>query len=184
MGFLIEGEQIVMKIHPSRILRARYYALAIILIVFPFLYNFFRVRLPVPEFYVLYLPIILGIILIIMAEISIRRNSSCITNYRVLSNKGILKRNSDSCTYDKMVNVKVTQSIPQRIMRIGTVNITTMQRSELSLNSVSNPSKIERTIYNMIEKTKSARPEPAQPQYTPAQDAYTPPSGTDRKGKF
>jgi hypothetical protein len=164
--FMIEGEQVVMKVHQSRIIHFKYYLLAIVLIIAPFAINFFNVKLPIPAAYANYLyiiPVFIAVIIIIVFEISIRRSSSYITNYRVINSRGILKKTYDSCTYDKMVNVRVIQSLPQRILRIGTIDITTFQRSEIILTSIPNPYKIERTIYNLIEKIKVPGAGPQQP---------------------
>jgi uncharacterized membrane protein YdbT with pleckstrin-like domain len=166
---MIEGEQVVMKIHQSRIIYFKYYFLALILIAAPFVLGFLKINLPIPAAYVNYIyiaPITTAALIIIIFEISIRRNNSYITNYRVINSRGILKKTYDSCTFDKMVNVRVIQSFPQRILRIGTIDITTFQRSEIILSSIPNPYKIERTIYNLIEKVKVpgyAAQQPVQP---------------------
>jgi uncharacterized membrane protein YdbT with pleckstrin-like domain len=157
MSFLIEGEQITMKIHTSRITHFKFYLISVLMVFIPISIALLNVKLPIPSAfanYVYFGPVAFAVVLLAILEMSVRRSTSYITNYRVISTKGILKRTYDSCNYDKMVNVRVVQSFPQRILRIGTVDITTFQRSEIMLEHVSNPTKIEKAIYNMIEKNR------------------------------
>ncbi len=187
MGFLIEGEQIVLNTHSSRIVYFRYYLMAFLLICVPFVYNFLKFTLPVAGIYVIAVPVALAILIVAIMEMAVRRSNYFITNYRVISRKGVFKRNIDSCTYDKMVNVKLIQTLPQRLLRIGTVDITTFQRSEILLESVPNPSRIEREIYKLIENIKTPAAQPAQEPQPPAatqpqqpppqQQPYSPPPG-------
>jgi len=175
MGFLIEGEQIVMKVHPSRVVYSRHYLIAALLVSLPFVYNFLKFRLPVADIYVVAVPVALAILIVAAMEISVRRSNYLITNYRVISRKGVFKRNIDSCTYDKMVNVKIIQTFPQRLLRIGTIDITTFQRSEIMLPSVPNPSRIEREIYKLIENIKTPATQHALPTQEPQPAAATQP---------
>jgi uncharacterized membrane protein YdbT with pleckstrin-like domain len=159
MTFLIEGEKIIKRFSQSRLVQIKFYLAAIVLFLVPLIYTFYfsKVKLPVPEIYVIALPVVIGIILILMAELKIRLGSYYITNYRIISVKGSFKKTMDSCTYDKIVNVKTVQSFMQRLLGMGTIDITTYQRTEILLNSISNPTAIEKLIYSAMEKQSGQR---------------------------
>jgi uncharacterized membrane protein YdbT with pleckstrin-like domain len=171
MSFMIDGEQVVMGVHSSRFTHFKMYLIAAIMLAVPLALIFYSVKLPIPAAYtsyVTFVPIALAILLVILTEVSVRRSSSYITNYRVMTSKGIFKKTYESCTYDKIANIRVIQSFPQRLLRIGSIDISTVQKSEIMLSSIPNPSKVERAIYNIMEKSKnpqtSQRPSPGPPQ--------------------
>jgi uncharacterized membrane protein YdbT with pleckstrin-like domain len=159
MTFLIEGEKIIKRFSQSRFVQIKLYLAAIVLFLVPLLYGlyFSNVKLPMPEAYVIAVPVAIGIILILIAETKKRLGSYYITNYRVISIRGSFKKTMDSCTYDKIVNVKTMQSLMQRLLGMGTIDITTYQRTEILLNSISNPTEIEKLIYSAMEKQGSQR---------------------------
>lgn len=170
MSFMIEGEQVVMSVHSSRFTHFKMYLIAALMVAAPLALLYFNVKLPIPTTYSSYvtiIPIALAILLIVLTEVSVRRNSSYITNYRVMTSKGIFKKTYESCTYDKIANLRVIQSFPQRILRIGSIDISTVQKSEIMLSSIPNPSKVERAIYNTMEKSKNPypvqKPAPSEP---------------------
>jgi DNA mismatch repair ATPase MutL len=178
MTFLIEGEKVIKRFSQSRITKVKLYLAAAVLFLIPVIYflYFSKVKLPFPDIYVIAPPAAIGFILILMAELETRLGSYYITNHRVISIRGAMKKTMDSCTYDKMVNVKVVQTFLQRILGLGTIDITTYQKTEIFLNSVSNPTKIEKLIYSAMEQQsqrqsgqqRAAEARPAQqPQYQP-----------------
>jgi membrane protein YdbS with pleckstrin-like domain len=190
MKFLIEGERLIKRFSQSRMVQYKLYFGAVILFLVPVFYNYYKVQLPVPDLYVMIAPAAIGIILILMAELKTRLGNYYITNYRIVSSRGALKKTIDSCTYDKIVNVKVMQSFVQRIFGMGTIDITTYQRTEILLSSISNPSEIERLIYGAMEKLAGQQPskperqgtqQPSQqqspPQQPPSPPPYQPPPG-------
>lgn len=159
-----------MSVHSSRVTHFKMYLIVALMVAAPLALIFYNVKLPIPATYASYVtivPIALAILLVILTEVSVRRSSSYITNYRVMTSKGIFKKTYESCTYDKIANLRVIQSFPQRILRIGSIDISTVQKSEIMLSSIPNPSKVERAIYNIMEKSKnpqpSQRPSPPEP---------------------
>lgn len=165
MSFLIEGEKIIKRFGQSRFVNIKYYILGAILICIPIIYNlyFSKMKLPFDVFYLNFIPPVIGLILILIAEIKKRLGNYYITNFRIISIKGSFKKTMDSCTYDKIVNVKIMQTFLQRILNMGTIDITTFQRTEILLESISNPTQIEKLIYDQMEKQK------IQETYRPAQ---------------
>ena len=177
MSFMIEGEQVVMSVHSSRFTHFKMYLIAVILMAAPLALLYFNVKLPIPTAYTSYVtivPIALAILLVVLTEVSVRRSRSYITNYRVMTSKGIFKKTYESCTYDKIANLRVMQSFPQRILRIGSIDISTVQKSEIMLSSIPNPSKIERAIYNIMEKSKNPQPSQRPPPPGPPQPMLPP----------
>lgn len=176
MTFLIEGEKVIKRFSQSRITQIKLYLATAVLFLIPVVYivYFSKVKLPVPDIYVIAIPAAIGFVLILMAELKTRLGSYYITNHRVISIRGAMKKTMDSCTYDKMVNVKVVQTFLQRILGMGTIDITTYQKTEILLNSISNPTQIEKLIYSAMEKQSGqqraaeGRVPPQQPQYQPA----------------
>jgi len=187
MKFLIEGERLIKRFSQSRMVQYKLYFGAVIFFLIPVFYNYYNVKLPIPDLYVMIAPAAIGIILILMAELKTRLGNYYITNYRIVSVKGALKKTIDSCTYDKIVNVKVVQTFVQRIFGMGTIDITTYQRTEILLSSISNPSEIERLIYSAMEKlagqqpsrpgAQQPSPQQSPPQQPPSPPPYQPPPG-------
>jgi hypothetical protein len=172
MTFLIEGEHVIKRFGHSRIVQIKLYLAALVLFLIPAVYflYFSSVALPFDSSYLLVAGVI-GAIVALIAEMKTRLGSYYITNYRVVSIRGAMKKTTDSCTYDKIASVNIEQTFPQRILRMGTVNITTNQRAVILLESVSNPTKIERLIYNAMKKQtgeRQAEEKPSeQPPYEP-----------------
>jgi uncharacterized membrane protein YdbT with pleckstrin-like domain len=171
MSFLIEGEKIIKRFGQSRFVNIKFYIAGIVLLIFPVIYYlyFTKVKLPIPEIYVVAIPPIIGCILILMAEIKKMLGSYYITNYRVVSIKGSFKKTMDSCTYDKIVNVKVMQTFLQRLLNMGTIDITTFQRTEILLESIANPNEIEKLIYKQMEAQKEEALKKGEAQFSPQQ---------------
>lgn len=159
MGILSAGEEVYFKTHKSRLTRIHWYLLSVALLVIAGLvgFNFFGLD---PLFPVLYLSLALvvaGLVLIIYSEVKIQYYKYYVTNHRVIKQTGILKKIVDSCTYDKMVNVKLSQSLMGRLLKIGSVDIITFQKTEILLGSVFRPEKLVKKIYEMIEKVEGGR---------------------------
>jgi len=180
MKFLIEGERLIKRFSQSRMVQYKLYFGAVIFFLMPVFYNYYNVKLPIPDLYVMIAPAAIGIILILMAELKTRLGNYYITNYRIVSARGALKKTIDSCTYDKIVNVKTMQSFVQRIFGMGTIDITTYQRTEILLSSISNPGEVERLIYGAMEKLAGQQPsrpgaQQPSPQQSPPQQPPSPP---------
>lgn len=178
MKFLIEGENVIKKFSQSRLVHFKFYILAIIIFSIPVLQNIFKIKIPAPEIYTIIVPVAIGLMLILIIEIKVRMGSYYITNYRVISIRGFLRKTIDSCTYDKIVNVKVMQTLQQRILGIGNIDITTFQRTEILFDSIGNPTKIERLIYSAMEKQAGQQPGAEKKPPSPLTDRQTaqPPS--------
>jgi uncharacterized membrane protein YdbT with pleckstrin-like domain len=161
MTFLIEGEKIIKRFGQSRIVHTKHYVAAIALFLVPFLYPMYLgfLRLPVSDIQIAAVAVGTGILLVAVAELRRAFGSYYITNYRVVSVRGLLKKTMDSCTYDKIVNVKTVQSLFQRMFGMGTIDITTYQKTEILLNSIGNPTGIEKMIYSAMEGQQAHRQE-------------------------
>jgi uncharacterized membrane protein YdbT with pleckstrin-like domain len=170
MSFLIEGEKVIKRFSQSRMVHIKLYLAAVALFLFPVVYTLYfstMIRLPISEAYLASAAVASGLALIFIAEIQRRFGCYYITNYRVISIKGTLKKTMDSCTYDKIVNVKIVQSLLQRIIGTGTIDITTYQKTEILLSSIGNPTGIEKMIYSAMEKPKERAAAPVEPARQP-----------------
>ncbi len=127
---LVDNESVLEKLHPSR---------------WGFFWNYF--------FGVLTLPIIVGLILIIFAEIKIRCTSYYVTNLRVIYEYKFISRNISSTSYNKIQDIHFSQNILQRLTGIGTLEINTAgsEEREIVFYSIRNPLDIQSKIQGNIK---------------------------------
>lgn|SRR3989344_3280130 len=95
-----------------------------------------------------------GIIIIILAELVRRGNTYYITDKRVIHEFTFLSRKISSCTYDKIQDIHLTQSLVERIVGVGTVHINTAGTHfiEIRFRGVKEPVSIKRMIEEKIMK--------------------------------
>ena len=75
-----------------------------------------------------------------------------ITNLRIIVRRGLLRTQMDSVTNKMIVNVKGLQTMPQKLLGIGKVEITTSKGDkEIELRDITGYKDVENLIYKLME---------------------------------
>ncbi|MFH1585854.1 MAG: PH domain-containing protein [archaeon] len=95
----------------------------------------------------LYLAII-GIPLIIIAELVRRGHRFYITNQRIISHYQFLSKRTSSTSYEKIQDIHVTQNLIERMFKIGQVHVNTAGSNgiEMVFKGVKNPRHVKSLI--------------------------------------
>ncbi|MGZ7043880.1 MAG: PH domain-containing protein [Methanobacterium sp.] len=117
-----------------------------------FIINYVQVPLVYAVVVILQLVILVLIIWIIWDMLSWRNTSYIITNTRVISKKGILRKNKSFIHFDKIQDIRVSQSITERIIRSGDIEIYSGHDfTTMKLYDVPNPAEVENLLNRAIE---------------------------------
>ena len=187
---LASGEKVYKKTSPSRrsTLCIKFYLLAVI-----FLFLGVSVLLGLISTPVLVLGgrnifydagfamIALSFLFIVYGEIKRKyRGTYIITNLRLIVKRGFIKTHVDSVTNKMIVNVKASQSLWQKLLGIGDVDITTSRGDkEIELSDIAGAKDVENLIYKLMETRGAEAPWEAQaPAAAPPQQ---PPEGGEEK---
>jgi uncharacterized membrane protein YdbT with pleckstrin-like domain len=83
-----------------------------------------------------------------------------ITSRRLTINTGLLKRDMHETRLERVQNVNCSQSLPERFLRIGTVDFDTAAGAEydFKFTGVSDPKEIVRTVDRAIHELQAAPP--------------------------
>lgn len=202
MDFLTTGETVHQKLRTSR--RSprvlKFYALGVLVLVLAV--SIFLGFIPVPT------TIIGGVDVVFWLEISLLVISAfcslygemkrkmtgeyIITNLRIIVKSGLFRTKIDSVTNKMIVNVRGMQTILQKILNIGDVDITTSQSSrEIELIDINGFKDVENLIYKLLESRNSKSHVPIQKpvdekQPVPAQQQVNtnpPPEPTDNQNQ-
>jgi uncharacterized membrane protein YdbT with pleckstrin-like domain len=117
-----------------------------------YIINYVRMPLVEAVTIILLLFILVLFLWIIWDLLSWRYTSYTITNTRVISKRGILRKNKSFIHFDKIQDIRVSQSITERIIASGDIEIysghdfTTMR-----LYDVPSPGKVENLLNRAIE---------------------------------
>ena len=75
-----------------------------------------------------------------------------LTNYRVILEKGVIRKNKSYMHYDKIQDVNVSQGIIERLASSGDISIFGgHEHTRIVLNDIPDPTKVENMINQMIE---------------------------------
>lgn len=100
------------------------------------------------------LPVALSLILIFYSEIDRLRQKYYLTNHRAITEEGILSKNWEHASYNRITDVKFSQNFTERFFGVGDLMISTAgsDEFELELEGVPDPAKFERFIAKKIEE--------------------------------
>ncbi|MEK6835945.1 MAG: PH domain-containing protein [Nanoarchaeota archaeon] len=146
---MLSEEKLPIKIKQTRRAYFFRYIIVIVLIVFAFLGIFSNVLFEISK--VIYLSTgILGFILLIWLEINLLINSIVIDENKVTSSYGVIKVKKTSVYYHQITDIKITQSLRQRLLNYGAIHINTPGHEgyEIVFDKISNP----HAIRDFIEK--------------------------------
>jgi uncharacterized membrane protein YdbT with pleckstrin-like domain len=117
-----------------------------------FIINYIQIPLVEAVTLILLLFILVLFLWIIWDLLSWKYTSYIITNTRVISKKGILRKNKSFIHFDKIQDIKVSQSITERIIASGDIEIYSGHDfTTMLLYDVPNPSKVENLLNRAIE---------------------------------
>ena len=103
---LYAGEKVIRRFHPSPWSYWAWYLLAIFCVL-------------------LILPLPLGVIIIIWKELERRATTYMITNKRIIKEVGLLGKATSSTIYQRVTDIRSSQSFIQRLLGIGNIYINT-----------------------------------------------------------
>lgn len=117
-----------------------------------YIINYVQIPLVYAMTIILLLLIVILFLWIIWDLLSWKYTSYTITNTRVIARKGILRKNKSFIHFDKIQDIKVSQSITERIMASGDIEIFSGHDfSNMLLYDVPNPNKVENLLNRAIE---------------------------------
>lgn len=117
-----------------------------------FIISFVQVPLVQATVYILLLLILFLILWIIWDLLSWKYTTYTLTNYRVILQKGLIRKNKTYMHYDKIQDINVSQGIIERLISSGDIAIFGgHEHTRLILNDIPNPKKVEDMINRMIE---------------------------------
>ena len=151
-----QGEQTLLVTRPTRLLSLGYYVLMVFVwaIAGAFLLDFVPfvpegITIPVLgwslETFAAVVFFVFGLISLLYAELVRKSTRYIITDVKVIREEGILSKRTAMVPYSHLERVEVTQSLLQRILRIGTVVVDTGDDS-ISIDMVPKPSEIQRIL--------------------------------------
>ena len=162
------GEKILFETRPNFVMYLKsavikFIALIIIIYIFrfvmtaaatiqDFIINFVKVPLVEATTIILLLLMLILILWIIWDLLSWKYTTYTLTNYRVIFEKGIIRKDKTYMHYDKIQDINVSQGIIERLISSGDISIYGgHERTRLILNDIPNPKKVEDMINRMIE---------------------------------
>ncbi|WP_414468460.1 PH domain-containing protein [Methanobacterium sp. ACI-7] len=117
-----------------------------------FIINYVQIPLVQSVTVFLLLLILILILWIIWNLLSWKYTLYTLTNTRVISKKGIIRKNKSFIHYDKIQDIKVTQSLTERLFASGDIEIFSgHDYSTMLLYDIPNPTKIENLLNRAIE---------------------------------
>jgi len=117
-----------------------------------FIINYVQVPLVYSVTIILMLLILILFLWIIWDLLSWRYTSYIITTTKVISKKGILRKTKSSIHFDKIQDIRVSQSITERIIASGDIEIYSGHDfSTMKLYDVPSPGKVENLLNRAIE---------------------------------
>ena len=150
-----QGEQTLLVTRPTRLLSLGYYVLmaflwaigaAFLLDLVPFVPEGITIPVLGPlETFAAVVFFVFGLIALLYAELVRKSTRYVITDVKVIREEGILSKRTAMVPYSHLERVEVTQSLLQRILRIGTVVVDTGDDS-ISIDMVPKPSEIQRIL--------------------------------------
>ena len=162
------GEKILFETKPRFFMYLKsavikFIALIVIIYIFEFvvsaaasIQNFIirYVQVPLVEATTLILLFLMFIIIlwIIWDILSWEYTTYTLTNYRVILEKGLIRKNKSYMHYDKIQDVNVSQGLIERLTSSGDISIFGgHEHTRIVLNDIPDPAKVENKINQMIE---------------------------------
>ena len=162
------GEKILFETKPRFFMYLKsavikFIALIVIIYIFEFvvsaaasIQNFIirYVQVPLVEATTLILLFLMFIIIlwIIWDILSWEYTTYTLTNYRVILEKGVVRKNKSYMHYDKIQDVNVSQGLIERLTSSGDISIFGgHEHTRIVLNDIPDPAKVENKINQMIE---------------------------------
>jgi uncharacterized membrane protein YdbT with pleckstrin-like domain len=143
-GHLTEGERILYSTKISRKSKIPSYILIFALLAAaPATYIFF------PAYsYVSIIILLLGILLFMFSEILLFACRLYVTNHAVSERTGLLSKKMKSLDMDDIINITVTQSVWQRLLRYGEIHISTadLKEEDIIFPCIANPYKAKKAV--------------------------------------
>ncbi|MGQ0797077.1 MAG: PH domain-containing protein [Methanobacteriota archaeon] len=170
------GEETLLVTRPTRLLSLGYYVLtlfvwgiagAFLLDLVPYVPE--GVRVPglgwSLETFAAVVFFVFGLVSLLYAELVRKSTRYVITDVKVIREEGILSKRTAMVPYSHLERVDVTQSVLQRILRIGTVVVDTGDDS-ISIDMVPKPSEIQRILSQRMGRrpTEAATGSAGRPQ--------------------
>ncbi len=124
------------------------------------------VQVPLVEYTTIILLFIMFILVlwIIWDIISWEYTTYTLTNYRVILEKGVIRKNKSYIHYNKIQDINVSQGVIERLVSSGDISIFGgHEHTQLVLNDIPDPTKVENRINQMIEGEFIA-PKPDEPK--------------------
>ncbi len=158
MTYLNAGEKVYRKFTPTRRspIFLKYFVVSIVFFLLLVFYLF--AGFPLSDFLqpeqVVFLSTAIALVFWATGEYK-RHNFGeyILTNSRIIVKKGIVSTRIDSVSYNLIVNVKTYQSFLDKILGIGTIEISTARGAqETDLVGIKNADDIESLIYKFIER--------------------------------
>lgn len=136
-------EEIIKKKHPNPIGYLPLYLSGVVALVFGIIFLSWPLGF-------------IGIAIIVIAELSRRAETYYILTTGVAREHRLLTTSRDFAEYDKIQNIKVTQSFFEHILEIGTVRIDTAggDVSEVNFKHIGDPYRIEAIIREKMKEVK------------------------------
>ena len=100
---------------------------------------------------------LLGIVIILYAEARGRGANYYITQYRIVESWGLLRKREHGLQLPLVESVKIHQTLFQRILGIGDVELKTSGGDKLKILKVGNPSKVESLILSELNRSAGAK---------------------------
>ena len=156
MEFLNRGEKIYLKFRTSRLypnlLKFFLSGLCMLLLTFIILISGFSEVGILTKQDISLTTLALGIALLAVCEIKrAKMGTYYITNYRIVISKGIVSSKMDSISYALMANVKSSQSMIERVFRLGNLEIATITGQQTVIDGIKQPKRVENFLYEMLE---------------------------------
>jgi len=117
-----------------------------------FIINYVQIPLVYSVTVILLLLILFFVLWIVWDVLSWKYTTYTLTNYRVIFQKGVIRKNKTYMHYDKIQDINVSQGILERIVSSGDIAIFGgHEHTRLVLNDIPDPVKVEDMINRMIE---------------------------------
>jgi len=148
-------ERIIKVLKPSRWIFLGWYLLGMLIILSTWIGSAFIDSVPIviDDYSIIAVPmVVIGIIVIISAEILRGANRYYITTTRIMHEYSLFSRKRSSATYRHIQDLHATQGILERLIGIGTLHINTAgtHLTEITFKGVPKPFYVKRMIIKMI----------------------------------
>jgi uncharacterized membrane protein YdbT with pleckstrin-like domain len=107
--------------------------------------------------------LVVFVVLVVIGQIRRIQTTYSITNQRLTIQTGILSRDVHQTRLERIQNVNSRQSLPERLLRIGTVEFDTAGETQFdfAFRGVGNPHGIVRTVDRALHALRGGEPAPA-----------------------